>query len=474
MKQHDDSENLAKESNSNSSSARRLLFGKDWRLGWTLLLLIHAAGCLVWWFLMPGGFPLSHLRCWANLILPWCGCLLLLSGVWAAWRGNTAWFLAIALGVTLAWSTALLVALYLFPFSSRKFLLPALAIAVLLWIAWGAAQLGKPKAWLINGFIAALVILGSGLFIYAQRGPQADTHPLNIAFPQLPENVEPISGSSVAVLSDKSSLYLTDGTLRTKCGSLSLSLSPLLTFESRSPDRCWTSLAPRKLRGSQSLVPQTVWQQEKTWGMLFTGNEKLALIVSEPNDKSTVLSAVAYAQLETPVYSHLNSFLQLDVAGHQKLGISFSPCPAAIIEVLPADYPVGRPARMAYLNAAGMFQIVEATSGEKGPFRLLAEGALDRIKPLTITFHDQGQPVCDLVLDDWATQLSTHLSPTAGWGVPAGAIEFQLLNDADTSRAGVWITLAATSVGRGWDSVGHQAGTYRNRFRVLDRRESAQ
>ena len=30
----------------------------------------------------------------------------------------------------------------------------------------------------------------------------------------------------------------------------------------------------------------------------------------------------------------------------------------------------------------------------------------------------------------------------------------------------VWLTLAGTSVGRGFDSVGHKAGTYRNRVRI--------
>jgi hypothetical protein len=30
----------------------------------------------------------------------------------------------------------------------------------------------------------------------------------------------------------------------------------------------------------------------------------------------------------------------------------------------------------------------------------------------------------------------------------------------------IWLTLAGTSVGRGFDSVGHAAGTYRNRVRI--------
>jgi hypothetical protein len=30
----------------------------------------------------------------------------------------------------------------------------------------------------------------------------------------------------------------------------------------------------------------------------------------------------------------------------------------------------------------------------------------------------------------------------------------------------IWITLAGTSVGRGWDSVGHKQGIYRNQMTI--------
>jgi hypothetical protein len=46
------------------------------------------------------------------------------------------------------------------------------------------------------------------------------------------------------------------------------------------------------------------------------------------------------------------------------------------------------------------------------------------------------------------------------------AIEFSLAGDAPGSEAAIFITLAATSVGRGWDTVGHAPGTYRNRMRI--------
>lgn len=89
-----------------------------------------------------------------------------------------------------------------------------------------------------------------------------------------------------------------------------------------------------------------------------------------------------------------------------------------------------------------------------------------RSDALTITLYDAGHPAGEVVLDDWAVQADTSLSPTAGWGVTMNSIEFQRSDDDPASTASIWITLGGTSVGRGWDSVGHAAGTYRNRLRI--------
>lgn len=122
--------------------------------------------------------------------------------------------------------------------------------------------------------------------------------------------------------------------------------------------------------------------------------------------------------------------------------------------------------RSAFIDADRIFHVVEAQSGEKGPFHELARGVLPPGMPLHITFYDGEKAECSIVLDDWGDQSDTSLSPTAGWGLPTNAIEFNLLGDLPESSAGIWLTLAATSIGRGWDSVGHSAGTYRNRMRI--------
>ncbi|MFN7134270.1 MAG: hypothetical protein ACK4N5_19480, partial [Myxococcales bacterium] len=129
----------------------------------------------------------------------------------------------------------------------------------------------------------------------------------------------------------------------------------------------------------------------------------------------------------------------------------------------PFDYPVGRPIRAAYLDASGRFRIVEAGSGEKGPFTTVGEGPLDG--PLSIDVLDERGPACRITLRDWAAQVSTALSPTAGWGLPQNAIEFARLGVLP-AESWILVTLAATSLGRGWDTVGHGPGVYRNRVRL--------
>ena len=89
-----------------------------------------------------------------------------------------------------------------------------------------------------------------------------------------------------------------------------------------------------------------------------------------------MLSVLALTRLEQTVYSHLNSFCDVEIRGHRELSLEFSPCPGVAIDVLPFDYPFGRPARFAFLDRAGTFRVVEASSGEKGPFKLLASGPL--------------------------------------------------------------------------------------------------
>lgn len=82
--------------------------------------------------------------------------------------------------------------------------------------------------------------------------------------------------------------------------------------------------------------------------------------------------------------------------------------------------------------------------------------------PLTLLDGDEVQ--CRVTLLDFTSQASTELSPTAGFGIAQNAIE--LLASEQAPAQTILFSLAATSVGRGWDTVGHAPGNYRNRMRV--------
>jgi hypothetical protein len=187
-------------------------------------------------------------------------------------------------------------------------------------------------------------------------------------------------------------------------------------------------------------------------------------VLADPAARGVTVEA--RTQLEREVYSHLNSFCDFEVRGHDHLELEFSPCPGARIEAKPFHYPIGRPSRFAFVERDRTFRVVEARSGEKGPFRTLARGRLGPEERLAITLYSSGRAAGRVTLLDWSAQADTTLSPTAGWGAPVNAIEFSLSGDSPSSPASIFVTLAGTSVGRGWDCVGHKRGTYCNRIRL--------
>ena len=83
-----------------------------------------------------------------------------------------------------------------------------------------------------------------------------------------------------------------------------------------------------------------------------------------------------------------------------------------------------------------------------------------------ITLFDDDERICSITLLDWSAQASDEISPTAGWGVPANSIQFSLSDRSDRSPAMILVSLADTGIGRGYDSVGHAAGVYRNRMTI--------
>ncbi|MEZ6191511.1 MAG: hypothetical protein R3C45_09505 [Phycisphaerales bacterium] len=443
-----------------------------WVLIWKVVLCVHLVGAGFAWWLMPHGFAWSHPRFWVNEILPWIALALCVVGLYGLLAHRVSLARFVMSGLIATYFAAGVAGLVCFPISGRRPALAAMVLGIFLlfigWLSW--RKCGRRRASALAGTVAG-VLLGIVLPL-SQRGVDPATHPAETYIRKLPLGGQASRPPAVFRFADFASVSSSSGYIVTDFGDVRVSIDPLLGFTSRSPDRCWTILAPRRYRVSP-LPRLTDWSHtDGSAAMYFDGAESAKLSVDLSTAKTIRLEAKTF--LPQPVYSHLNSYCEMDIQGHESLFLAFSPCPQERIEVVFSQYPVGRPARFAYLDAAGVFHVVQASSGEKGPFAELARGPLARDELLAITLYNNDLPVGRITLSDFAAQASTQPSPTAGWGVPENAIEFKLFADRPDALAGVWVTLAGTSVGRGWDSVGHASGSYRNRMQleVLDGQSS--
>lgn len=439
-----------------------------WRMFWLFVLLAHASAAAGWWWLSPGGFAVASPRFWTNRVAPPLVLGAMATAIWAA-RGDRRSPLAAALaGLPAAWISGTATAVLVFPVTFARLSIVTLlgASAMIAGVAStfrGGA--GYPRRSLAIGAIVGCLI-GAAIPI-GFRPPPAATVPSGApGITALDAVVEP-----PRALGDRVFVSPGDGSTTIRAAPLRITVQPLLRFLSRSPDGAPTVLVPASLRegpGPRLIGAATI---PDGLDLRYRADYEAALRVEEVDGE---VSMESRADLPATVWSHLNSFCDVGVSGHRRLALGFSPCPDARVEVLPADYPVGRPLRFAFMDASGRFRVVEATSGEKGPFRELASGPLRRGEPLTIELFDEGRAVARIVLEDWSAQADVQPSPTAGWGVPANAIEFSLSGDQPSSAAFIYISLASTSVGRGWDCLGHRAGVYRNRVRVIPSRESGE
>lgn len=420
-----------------------------------------------WWYFMPKGFPLNHPRFWVNEVFPLLTIALCVMGAIAVARKQNGilkcliWFFGTT-GIVAPIAT-----IFLFPESVHgKFL-----VAVLVFLAIATLTLmlflRTLKKTNTTKTVAALSI-GVGVFFgiflpWSQRAAASATHPTSQnELPVLPALSD--SQKGLLSLSDAITVFPENGMVKFGVGETSLHISPLLTFESRSPDRFWTIFSPasfhsqpeRHLLGSSRNTDKIRIQYEDD------GYSRLEI---SKNKMINGFKIEATSHLSKAVFSHLNSFCTLQVSCPGTLSVSFSPC-VEIVEMKLSDYPVGKPARLAYLDAGNVFHVVEANSGEKGPFKTLGKGMIKKDETLMLSIYSDGKPIYRISLYDWAKQASKQLSPSAGWRLPENAIEFSLITSGNRNSGVIFFTLAGTSVGRGWDSVGHAAGIYRNLLEI--------
>lgn len=432
-----------------------------WFALWAALLLVTA----VWWWVSPGGFPLTHLRFWTNAFIPVGITLLSLLGLLSALNLLPRLLSPLSLFFCAALASSSLLAAILFPQSIGWVALVSVALAMFLGglsrLTWQARK-GSP---LLATLVVVMAMLVGAVAVWAQRAASPGTMPLNLYFPQPP----PFGAleAPVVPLVEGVGINHSGAELLLTCGGLELNIHPLITLGGRSPDRCWPRLSTRPMEMSPvrslkgwhfdpDLRCARLWYEDEGDG------EGLLQVLP----REGVVEVEAFSHIRQPVYTLANFWCSVQIQGHQELFITFSPCPDVPIAVMPYGGPSNAPLRVAYLDHQNVFRVAEASQGDRGPYMELAVGKLTPDAPLALTLSNGSRAVCRLVFDDWAAQASRSLSPTAGWGLPENAILFDLGGKALNSRAGVWLSLANTFVGAGWDSVGHQAGIYRNRMRV--------
>lgn len=412
---------------------------------------------------MPGVFPVAHPRFWINGVLPWIIVAGTLSGRLPRGRLRETVRLPALAALAALWTVAAISARITFPVTfGSLWVVPLLAGIVIGWLSFAESRRGqRPRFGVVSA--AAAMAAAIGIFLpVAQRTSPPDTRPSNIEIRTLQVGAAIPSANEAMKLSDTVEVFPNEGTVVLGSRKRKILVQPLLTFQSRSPDGCWTLFANGKVsRGPRRELIHS--DRNAAHAKLSYRDDNLTSLEVDAGSAGRVAHIEATSRLPLPVWSHLNSYAELAITGRGALSVSFSPCPDTRIEVRSMDYPFGRPARFAYLDMHDVFHVVEARSAEKGPFRQLAAGHLSKDAPLEMIFFDDGAPVFRVALADWASQTGRQISPTAGWGVPVNAIEFSLQAD---SIAHVFVTLAATSVGRGFESVGHAAGVYRNRMSI--------
>jgi hypothetical protein len=394
--------------------------------------------------LLPHGFAPTNVHLWSNTVVPVVAVLAalvaLVRHLFYRSAGAVCVLVAAAAG---GWMAAGLTGAYLFPTSipMSRWVPPAAVAVVLLVQAWWA----KERTTSTVGGLAVGAALGV-LEIVAQRAPLPSTRP---------------SGGTLAdVRGEPASEDAGAGQVVFPCGKGKIRINPLLSFQSRSPDATWVLLAPEEQLGRR----RTLAHYAKTpngFRASYTDDGETTLVATR--DKNGLgLDLEAISKLSAPVYSHLNTWTTIHVAFETSL--AFGPTGAMRFSVQPADYPSGRPMQLAYLAEDLSFRVVRARDAEKGPFSELAKGHLGRDEALTLEIRprDEKDKGCRLVFKDWSAQVSTDESPTAGWGVPQNSVQF-FSRDGESL---IFLALAETGPGRGFDSVGHAAGTYRNRVRV--------
>ncbi len=206
------------------------------------VLSLHLLGAALFAWITPGGFPVQHPRFWVNTALPG---LILAAASLALFVGRARLPMLTALAGF--WSALALSTRLTFPSSGRIVWLALLAISASIAIlAIAERRHGRRRGVALALSVALAGAIGAAL-PPLERAPAPATHPANQRFAGLPTRGIDGVGAELR-LSQDAKVWPASGTVAVARGPYLLFARPLLTFESRSPDRGWTIFAPEMLR----------------------------------------------------------------------------------------------------------------------------------------------------------------------------------------------------------------------------------
>ncbi|MDP3500845.1 MAG: hypothetical protein Q8S33_10950 [Myxococcales bacterium] len=384
-------------------------------------------------------FPLEHPMWWATTGTVFAAWLVVALAVIGAMAKRPALTFTVALAPGVMLMSGGLAGRFWFELTDGTFFGAPFAVGVL-WLLTtfrSYRELATRLRWTLVG--VSLLFAPLGVVQLRARVPApVGTTP---ALTELPPRGGPFVLPDGVTLSETASL-------QAPCGHGTVTLAPLLTFQDASDDGFWP-------------MGHTPTTERATERPALDGPLRRASLQLEPLDGGALLLDTA-TLVPKQTASHLNRYTDVTIVGLVAPRLSFGPTGSTSFAVEPFDYPRGRPAQFGVLLSSGDFAILRATNAEKGPFRELARGPLARGAPLSVTLFDGDAPQCRVTWLDYSAQADVTLSPAAGEGVPVNVVQFGR-PASDESKVVIMLSLAATGIGEGLDTVLHAKGVYRNR-----------
>src|SRR5213075_2336632 len=85
-----------------------------YRVLWLAILTAHATGALAWWWMRPGGFPVTSVHFWSGAVAPWVIVAVVIVARFSTKKcpSLSAWLL---LSIPIAWIAASVASTLVFP-----------------------------------------------------------------------------------------------------------------------------------------------------------------------------------------------------------------------------------------------------------------------------------------------------------------------------------------------------------------------